>query len=107
MGNPLPQSSADLGSGTVVMGLYSNPSGTEMDISSPSLTSLSQKKQSVFNSSDIIDKKRLINNIVWESVKYSIVLCNCGTTLKIPPCYINQPIKCPHCGKVHTIKKSA
>lgn len=108
MGNPIPVLSPGSVGGAVSTGLHgsallegNNSSMVESE------SSISIKEQNVFNSSEVIDKKRRVNNIVWESVKYSIILCDCGTTLKIPPCYIDKPIKCPHCGKSHVIDKNA
>ena len=111
MGHPLPPTPADFAGGAVVMGLQgasgvaegagSGVSGVETPVSASSQT------QSIFNSKEKIAQKRMANNIMWESVKYSIVECDCGTTLKIPPCYTGKPIKCPHCGKVHTVEKAA
>ena len=111
MGHPLPPTPADFAGGAVVMGLQgasgvaegagSGVSGVETPVSASSQT------QSIFNSKEKIAQKRMANNIMWESVKYSIVECDCGTNLKIPPCYTGKPIKCPHCGKVHTVEKAA
>jgi heat shock protein HtpX len=44
------------------------------------------------------DIMRKVNGFIFLS-------CACGLTLKIPPNYISQTVKCPRCQRVHNIKR--
>lgn len=44
------------------------------------------------------DIMRKVNGFIFLS-------CACGLTLKIPPNYISQTVKCPRCQRVHNVKR--
>ena len=55
--------------------------------------------------SDEVKHKREVQDAVWKANKFQIINCDCGTVLKVPPKFKSPEIKCPHCGRIHEVKK--
>ncbi|MFH1639405.1 MAG: M48 family metallopeptidase [Chloroflexota bacterium] len=53
------------------------------------------------------ERARETSNLMWRLADYKTINCDCGTKLKIPPEFRNQTIKCPHCGRVHSLEEAA
>ena len=50
-----------------------------------------------------IQKHREVEDLIRELSGYSVINCECGTKLKIPPVYKNKIVICPHCGRKHNV----
>lgn len=50
-----------------------------------------------------LKKKRETDDFMRKLAKYTLIDCECLTTLKVPPCYKGQEIICPHCKAKHVI----
>lgn len=50
-----------------------------------------------------IKKHREVDDLVRDLAGYTVINCECGTKLKIPPVYKNTIVICPHCKKKHVI----
>jgi heat shock protein HtpX len=46
---------------------------------------------------------RQVDNFFYQKEGYGRVECPCGTILKIPPAFKASKIKCPRCGRVHSL----
>ena len=44
-----------------------------------------------------IERARDTENMMWKLDKYIVQTCECGTKIKVPPCYKGTVITCPHC----------
>jgi len=60
-----------------------------------------QETKQVFE--EKIKKHRQTEDLMWQLSGYAIIECDCETKLKIPSCYKNKEIICPHCNKKHII----
>ena len=47
------------------------------------------------------ETQRKLGDIVMNVNKYKFYNCNCGVTIKIPPTFKDDKIKCPRCGEVN------
>ena len=56
--------------------------------------------------SDPIERVRQTTDVLWALNDYIFIDCPCGTRLKIPPVYAGKKIECPHCSRVHEVKRS-
>ncbi|MBI2829836.1 MAG: M48 family metallopeptidase [Chloroflexi bacterium] len=52
---------------------------------------------------DMIEQKRETSDLMWRLSDYKIINCNCGTRLKVSSTFKESVVKCPHCGRVHTV----
>lgn len=52
---------------------------------------------------DKITRTRETSDLMWRLNKYRTIDCECGDKLKIPPNYKGSTIKCPHCGRTHSL----
>lgn len=52
---------------------------------------------------DEVQRVRETSNVMWNLHDYKAIACDCGTTLRIPPRFKSPTVKCPHCGRVHTV----
>ena len=50
-----------------------------------------------------MEMARETSDLLWKHNDYSMVDCDCGTKLKIPPNFKGNKVKCPHCGRTNTI----
>lgn len=46
---------------------------------------------------------REVSDLLWKMNDYRFINCDCGTKLKIPPNLKNTKVKCPHCGRIHSV----
>jgi heat shock protein HtpX len=53
---------------------------------------------------DKITRTRETSDLMWRLNKYRTIDCECGDKLKIPPNYKGSSVKCPHCGRTHSLK---
>ena len=47
------------------------------------------------------ETQRKLGDIAMNVNKYKFYNCSCGVTIKIPPTYKDDKIKCPRCGEVN------
>ena len=52
---------------------------------------------------DEVQRVRETSNVMWNLHDYKTIACDCGTTLRIPPKFKSPTVKCPHCGRVHSV----
>jgi len=52
-----------------------------------------------------LEMARETSDLLWKHSDHSLVSCECGTKLRIPPQYKGNSIKCPHCGRVDPVPK--
>jgi len=52
---------------------------------------------------DRSEMARETSDLLWKLGDYTIVSCQCGTRLKIPPQFQGDSIRCPHCGRTDTV----
>jgi heat shock protein HtpX len=48
-----------------------------------------------------VARAREVSNMMYKLDDYSIIDCECGTRLKVPPALRGQTVRCPHCGRQH------
>jgi len=48
-----------------------------------------------------VDRAREVSNLMYKLDNYSIIECECGTKLKVPPALHGQTVRCPRCGRLH------
>ncbi len=46
---------------------------------------------------------RDIKDILHKNNGYGILTCACGVKLKVPPQFIKEKVRCPHCGREHNV----
>ena len=54
---------------------------------------------------DRIERTRETEDLLWRMSKYKTITCDCGTKLRVPPKFKGTKIRCPRCGKVHSLGK--
>ena len=52
-----------------------------------------------------LERTRQTEDLLWRLSKYKSINCNCGTKLRVPPRYKETSVRCPHCGRVHSLGK--
>ena len=71
------------------------------------IDSINADKQILQENKEILDenivKHRQVEDMVRDLAGYKIIKCNCETILKVPPCYKNTIVICPHCKKKHEV----
>jgi heat shock protein HtpX len=50
-----------------------------------------------------VERTREVEDLLWQKSGYKTIDCSCGTRLKIPANLGRATVKCPHCGRTHTI----
>lgn len=50
-----------------------------------------------------IERARETSDVLWRFSDYSLINCDCGTKLRVPPTFKADSIRCPHCGRVHPV----
>jgi heat shock protein HtpX len=53
-----------------------------------------------------IERSRETEDLMWRMNNYQTINCECGTKLKIPPKFQGNTIRCPHCGREHTLQEA-
>jgi heat shock protein HtpX len=54
---------------------------------------------------DKLTRTREVSDLMWRMNKYQTIDCQCGTRLRVPPDMKHANVRCPHCGRVHTVKR--
>ncbi len=50
-----------------------------------------------------LERTREVSDLMWRQNNYKTINCDCGTKLKVPPKFKRGNVKCPHCGRIHSI----
>ena len=50
-----------------------------------------------------IERARETSELLWKFSQHSLVNCECGTKLRVPPQFKGDSIRCPHCGRVNPL----
>jgi heat shock protein HtpX len=50
-----------------------------------------------------VERTREVGDLLWQKSGYKIIDCECGTRLKVPSNIGRATIKCPHCGRTHSV----
>src|SRR5512136_2223843 len=50
-----------------------------------------------------IERVRETSDLMWKMSNFSLVNCQCGTKIRVPPNYKASSIRCPHCGTVNAV----
>ncbi|MBT9162273.1 MAG: Protease HtpX [Dehalococcoidia bacterium] len=50
-----------------------------------------------------LERTREVSDLMWRQNNYKTINCDCGTKLKVPPKFKRANVKCPHCGRIHSI----
>jgi len=67
---------------------------------------LALRKASEEAKSERLEKQmRQVGDIMRKVNGFVFLPCVCGLTLKIPPNYISETVKCPRCKRVHNIQR--
>jgi heat shock protein HtpX len=59
-----------------------------------------EQKESV---QDQVQRTREISNTLWKLNNYRTIDCDCGVRLRIPHGFKDDTVKCPHCGRIHSV----
>ncbi len=47
-----------------------------------------------------VQRARETSNLLWNLNNYKLIICACGTRMRLPPSFKLTEVKCPHCGNV-------
>lgn len=50
-----------------------------------------------------IERTRETSNLMWQLNNYRTIDCDCGVRLRVPPNFKKGNVRCPHCGKIHSV----
>jgi len=50
-----------------------------------------------------LERTREVGDLLWQKSGYKIIDCACGTRLKVPASLGIATVKCPHCGRTHSV----
>jgi len=53
--------------------------------------------------SERLDMTRETSDLLWKHSDHSLVNCECGTRLRVPPHFKGNSVKCPHCGRINPL----
>ena len=48
-----------------------------------------------------VEEKRKLGDIVMNVNGYNFYNCKCGVTIKVPPTFQGDSVKCPRCGEIN------
>jgi heat shock protein HtpX len=51
-----------------------------------------------------VERTREVSDLMWRMNDYETITCDCGTKLKIPPNFKRSNVRCPHCGRINSVK---
>jgi len=51
--------------------------------------------------SERLDMARETSDLLWKHSDHSLINCECGTKLRVPPHFKGDRVKCPHCGRIN------
>lgn len=54
---------------------------------------------------DNLKRTRETTDLIWRLNNYKTIDCSCGTKLKMPPKFKGNNVRCPHCGRIHSIRQ--
>lgn len=52
---------------------------------------------------DHFQRARETSNVLWNLNSYKIIMCHCGTRLRVPPSFKLSEVRCPHCGRTNPV----
>jgi heat shock protein HtpX len=50
-----------------------------------------------------VERTREVEDLLWQKSGYKFIDCECGTKLKVPSNIGRATVRCPHCGRTHSI----
>jgi len=50
-----------------------------------------------------VERTREVGDLLWQKSGYKIIDCECGTRLKVPSNIGRATVRCPHCGRTHSL----
>jgi len=50
-----------------------------------------------------VERTREVSDLMWKLNDYKTINCDCGTNLKVPPRLKGSRVRCPHCGRTHSV----
>ncbi|MFC2063271.1 M48 family metalloprotease [Chloroflexota bacterium] len=50
-----------------------------------------------------VERVRETSDVLWRLNNYKTVSCDCGAKLRVPPSLKGTKVKCPHCGRLHSV----
>jgi len=50
-----------------------------------------------------VERTREVEDLLWQKSGYKFIDCECGTRLKVPSNIGRATVRCPHCGRTHSI----
>jgi len=50
-----------------------------------------------------LERTREVSDLMWRMNRYRMIDCDCGTRLRVPPKFKKGNVRCPHCGRVHSV----
>jgi heat shock protein HtpX len=53
--------------------------------------------------SEKVERTREVSDVMLRLNNYKMIDCDCGTTLKVPPSFRGGSVRCPRCGRVHSV----
>ena len=54
-----------------------------------------------------VERARETSDLMWRLNNYKMLLCDCGTKLKLPPTFKDTEVRCPHCGRMLSLLEDA
>ena len=54
--------------------------------------------------SEKVERTREVSDLMQRMSNYKTINCDCGTKLKVPPKFKAPSVKCPHCGRIHSVR---
>ncbi len=51
-----------------------------------------------------VERTREVSDLMWRMNRYDTITCECGTKLKIPPDFKRSNVRCPHCGRINSVR---
>ncbi len=68
-----------------------------------SVVAVSPEPAALIKEPEKIERARETSDLLWKHSDYSLVNCECGTKLRVPPKYKGDAIQCPHCGRINPL----
>jgi heat shock protein HtpX len=79
------------------------PASEITTIGAVSLRASSPESKGGETAEEQIQRTRETSSLMWQMSNYRTINCDCGTRLRIPPSFRNVNVKCPHCGRIHSV----
>ena len=68
-----------------------------------SVVAVSPEPAALIKEPEKIERARETSDLLWKHSDYSLVNCECGTKLRVPPKYKGDTVQCPHCGRINPL----